>query len=82
MKKIFGAVLLSLLGFAAAAAQAEVTYPRGGAARAATGYDPVQRCLDLVQLNVAGKITPAHPVMSLAIQSPPQDLPFSVWLGI
>jgi len=43
----FAAVLLSVLGFA-------VTAP------AASGYDPVQRCLDLVQLNLVGKIAPAE----------------------
>ena len=45
----FAAVLLSVLGLA-------VTAP------AASGQDPVQRCLDLVQLNLVGKIAPALPV--------------------
>ncbi|MBO0716834.1 MAG: MltA domain-containing protein [Rhizobiales bacterium] len=81
MKKVFGAVLLSLLGLAAFPVQAGTTYPRGGVARAATGYDPVQRCLDLVQLNVAGKISPAHPVTSRSIQNPPKDLPIGCLAG-
>ena len=81
MKKIFGAVLLSVLGFAAFPCQGEVAYPRAGAAPAASGYDPVQHCLDLVQLNVAGKIAPALPVTSHPVQSPPQDLPLQCLAG-
>ena len=58
----FAAVLLSVLGFA-------VTAP------AASGYDPVQRCLDLVQLNLVGKIAPALPVTSHQVRNPPKHLP-------
>lgn len=81
MEKIFGAVLLSVLGFAVFPSQAEVAYPASGAAPAASGYDPVQRCLDLVQLNVAGKIAPALPVTSHPVQSPPKDLPLRCLAG-
>ena len=82
MKKIFGAVLLSVLGFAAlASSQKEVAYAAGGAAPAASGHDPVQHCLDQVQLNLAGKITPALPVMSHPVQSPPKDLPIHCLAG-
>ena len=55
MKKICGAVLLSVLGFAVFPSQGEVAYAAGGAAPAA---DPVQHCLDLVQLNLAEKSLP------------------------
>jgi membrane-bound lytic murein transglycosylase len=75
MKKIFAAVSLSVLGFAVFPCQGEVAHPTGAAAPAASGYDPVQRCLDLVQLNLAGKITPALPVTSHPVQNPPKDLP-------
>ena len=54
MKKICGAVLLSVLGFAVLS-QGEVAYATGGAAPEA---DPVQHCLDLVQLNLAEKSLP------------------------
>jgi membrane-bound lytic murein transglycosylase A len=75
MKKIFGALSLSVLGFAVFPCQGEVAYPAGAAAPAASGYDPVQRCLDLVQLNLAGKIAPSRPVTSHPVQNPPKDLP-------
>ena len=81
MKKIFGAVLLSVLGFAVFPSQGEVAFPTGGAAPAASGHDPVQRCLDLVQLNLAGKIAPALPVTSHPVQSPPKDLPIRCLAG-
>jgi hypothetical protein len=79
MKKICGAVLLSVLGFTAFPSQGEVAYPTAGTAPAASGHDPVQRCLDLVQLNVAGKIAPAPPVTSHPI--PPKDLPLQCLAG-
>jgi membrane-bound lytic murein transglycosylase len=79
MKKIFGAVLLSVFG--AFPSQGEVAYPKAAPAPAVSGHDPVQRCLDLVQLNVAGKIAPALPVTSHPIQSPPQDLPLRCLAG-
>jgi len=79
MKKIFGAVLLSVFG--AFPSQGEVAYPKAAPAPAASGHDPVQRCLDLVQLNVAGKIAPALPVTSRPVQSPPQDLPLRCLAG-
>jgi membrane-bound lytic murein transglycosylase len=81
MKKIFGAVLLSVLGFAVFPSRGEVAYPTGGAAPAASGYDPVQRCLDLVQFNLGGKIAPAFPVTSHPVQSPPKDLPIQCLAG-
>jgi membrane-bound lytic murein transglycosylase len=75
MKKLFGAVLLSALGFAALPSQGAVAYAAGGAAPAASGHDPVQHCLDQVQLNLARKIAPALPVASHPVQIPPKDLP-------
>ncbi len=74
MKKIVGAVLVSLLGFAVVPSKAEVAYPAGGAPPSANGNDPVQRCLDRVQLGVAGKIAPALRVTSHPVQSPAKDL--------
>jgi membrane-bound lytic murein transglycosylase len=81
MKKIFSAILLSVLWFAVFPSQGEVAYPTGGAAPAASGHDPVQQCLDLVQLNLAGKIAPALPVTSYPVQSPPKDLPIQCLAG-
>lgn len=81
MKKIFGAVLLSVFGFAAFPSQGEVAYPTAETTPAAGGHDSVQRCLDLVQLNVAGKIVPALPVTSHPVQSPPKDLPLQCLAG-
>src|SRR6516164_6637568 len=80
MKKICATVLLSILGFAVLPSQ-EVAYAAAGAAPAASGHDPVQHCLDLVQLNLAGKITPALPVTSHPVQSPPKDLPIQCLAG-
>ena len=48
MKKICGAVLMSVFGFAVFPSQGEVAFATGGAAPAA---DPVQHCLDLVQIS-------------------------------
>ena len=79
MKKICGAVLLSVFGIFPS--QGEVAYPTAGTAPAASGHDSVQRCLDLVQLNVAGKIAPALPVTSHPVRSPPQDLPLQCLAG-
>jgi membrane-bound lytic murein transglycosylase len=81
MKKIFGAAFLSVLGFTVFPSQGEVVYAAGGAAPAASGYDPVQHCLDLVQLNLAGKIAPALPVTSHPVQIPPKDLPIQCLAG-
>jgi membrane-bound lytic murein transglycosylase len=65
MKKSFAAILLSVL--------ASGVFPsRGGGAAAA---DPVQSCLDLVQLNVARKIAPALAVTSHPVQSSARNLP-------
>jgi membrane-bound lytic murein transglycosylase A len=50
----------------------------GGAALAT---DPVQRCLDLVQLNLARKIAPAFHVTSHPVQNPPKDLPLQCLAG-
>ncbi len=79
MKKILGAVLLSAFGVFPS--QGEVAYPAAGTAPVVSGYDPVQRCLDLVQLNVAGKIAPALPVTSRPVQTPPKDLPIRCLAG-
>jgi membrane-bound lytic murein transglycosylase len=81
MKKIFGATLLCVLGFAALPSQGEVPYAAGGAAPAANGHDPVQHCLDLVQLNLARKIAPALPVTSHPVQIAPKDLPIRCLAG-
>ena len=78
MKKICGAVLLSVLAFAVFPSQGEVAYAAGGAAPAA---DPVQHCLDLVQLNLARKIAPAFHVTSHPVQNPPKDLPIQCLAG-
>lgn len=75
MKKNFGAILLSLLGFAVFPPQGELAYLTGGTATAASDYDPVQRCLDLVQLSLAGKISPKIPVTSHLVQNPSKDIP-------
>jgi membrane-bound lytic murein transglycosylase len=69
MKKIFDAISLSLLGLVVFLSQGKV-----GAAAAAAA-DPVQHCLDLVQLNLARKIAPALRVTSHLVPSPPKDLP-------
>ena len=68
MKKIFDAISLSLLGLVVFLSQGKV-----GAAAAAAA-DPVQHCLDLVQLNLARKIAPALRVTSHLVPSPPKDL--------
>ena len=78
MKKICGAVLLSVLGFAVFPSQGEVAYATGGAAPAA---DPVQHCLDLVQMNLARRIASAFHVTSHPVQNPPKDLPIQCLAG-
>jgi membrane-bound lytic murein transglycosylase A len=78
MRKICGAVLLGVLGFAVFPSQGEVVYATGGAAPAA---DPVQHCLDLVQLNLARKIAPALHVTSHPLQNPPKDLSIQCLAG-
>src|SRR5215470_7885148 len=78
MKKIFGVFLAGGVGSAVCTFQGEVAYAAGGAAPAA---DPVQHCLDLVQLNLAKKIAPALRVMSRPVQSPPKDLPLQCLAG-
>ena len=77
MKKIFGAVLLSVPVFAVFPSRGEVAYAAGGAAAA----DPVQHCLDLVQLNLARKIAPALPITSHPVQSPAKNLPTQCLAG-
>jgi membrane-bound lytic murein transglycosylase len=77
MRKIFGAALLSVLGLAAFPPRGEVAYAAGGAAAA----DPVQHCLDLVQLNVARKIAPAIPMSSRPVQDPAKNLPAQCLAG-
>ena len=82
MKKIiFGAVSLSVLRFALFPSQAEMAYPTGGAAPAAKSHDPVRRCLDQIQLNLARKGAPALHVTSHPVQSPPKDLPVQCLAG-
>jgi hypothetical protein len=73
MKRIYGAVILSVFGFAVFPSQGEVAYGAGAAAPAASD-DPVQHCLNLVQLNLARKIAPpALPVMTHPVQISPKD---------
>jgi membrane-bound lytic murein transglycosylase len=72
------AVLMSVLGFVVFGYQGEVAYAAGEAAPAA---DPVQHCLDLVQLNLARKIAPAFHVTSHPVQNPPKDLPIQCVAG-
>ena len=82
MKKIiFGAVSLSVLGFALFPSQAEMAYPTGGAAPAAKSHDPVRRCLDQIQLNLGRKIAPALPLTSHLVQSPAKNLPTQCLAG-
>jgi membrane-bound lytic murein transglycosylase len=78
MKKTFAAISLSVLGFAVYPLQGGVAYAAGGAAPAA---DPVQHCLDLVQLNLARKVAPAFHVTSHPVQNPPKDLPTQCLAG-
>src|SRR5215469_8075034 len=77
MKKIFSAVLLTVPVFAVFLSRGEVAYAVGGAAAA----DPVQHCLDLVQLNLVRKIAPALPIMSHPVQSPAKNLPTQCLAG-
>jgi membrane-bound lytic murein transglycosylase len=81
MKEICGVILLSVLGFAVLLSQGEVAYAAGGAAPVASGQDPVQHCLDLVQVNLARKIAPAVPVTSHPVQIPAKDLPIHCLSG-
>ena len=78
MEKAFAAISLGLLGFAVYPLQGGAAYAAGGAAPAA---DPVQHCLDLVQLNLARKIAPAFHVTSHPVQNPPKDLPIQCLAG-
>jgi membrane-bound lytic murein transglycosylase len=78
MRKIFGVISLSLLGFAVSLSQQEVASAAGAEAPAA---DPVQHCLNLVQLNLARKIAPAFHVTSHPVQNPPRDLPLQCLAG-
>src|SRR3974390_754500 len=75
MKKIFGAVLLSVPVFAVFPSRGEVAYAAGGAA------DPVQHCLDLLQLHLVRKIAPALPMASHPVQSPAKNLPTQCLTG-
>jgi membrane-bound lytic murein transglycosylase len=81
MKTICGAVLLSVLEFAVFPSQREMAYAAGAAAPAASGHDPVQHCLDLLQSNLARKIAPALPVPSHPVQNPSKDLPIQCLAG-
>jgi len=75
MKKIFGVVLLSVPVFAVCPFRGEVAYAAGGEA------DPVQHCLDLLQLSLARKIAPALPMTSHLVQSPAKNLPTQCLAG-
>jgi membrane-bound lytic murein transglycosylase len=75
MKEIFGAALLSVLGFAVFPSRGEVAYAAGGSA------DLVQHCLDLVQLNLARKIAPTLPATSHTVRSPAKNLPTQCLAG-
>jgi len=75
MKKVFGAISLSFLAFVLLSSQGEVGYLAGGA----EAPDPVQHCLDLVQLNLSRKIAPALHVTSHHV--PPKDLPIQCPAG-
>ena len=77
MKKIFGAVLLSVPVCAVFPSRGEMAHAADGAAAA----DPVQHCLDLLQLNLARKIAPALPLTSRPVQSPAKNLPTQCLAG-
>ena len=77
MKKIFGAVLLSVPVCAVFPSRGEMTHAADGAAAA----DPVQHCLDLLQLNLARKIAPALHLTSRPVQSPAKNLPTQCLAG-
>jgi membrane-bound lytic murein transglycosylase len=77
MKKIFGAISLSFLAFVVLPSQGKVAYLAGGAVAA----DPVQHCLDLVQLNLARKLAPALHVTSHLVPNPRKDLPLQCPAG-
>ncbi|MGB7041730.1 MAG: MltA domain-containing protein [Xanthobacteraceae bacterium] len=77
MKNIFGAVFLSVLGIGVFPSRGQVSYAAGGAAAA----DPVEHCLDLVQLNLARKIAPALAVTSHPVQSSARNLPIQCLAG-
>ena len=84
MKRICGAVISSVLAFTLLAsqgevAQGEVALGAGGAAPAAS--DPVQHCLDSLQVNLARKIAPAVPVTSHPAQILSKDLPLQCLAG-
>ncbi len=79
MKKIAAAALVSALGFAAVPSKGQVATATNGAPP--TANDPVQRCLDRVQLNVAAKIAPAIHITSHPVQSPAKDLPIQCLAG-
>src|SRR5689334_3352561 len=77
MEKMFGVLFLSLLGFAAMPFQGEAA----NAAPATNDRDPVQHCLDLVQMGVARKIAPARPIGSRPVQNPSRELPLQCVSG-
>jgi membrane-bound lytic murein transglycosylase len=81
MKNICSVVLLSVLGFAVSPSRGEVVHAASGAAPAASGRDPVQHCLDMVQVNLARKIAPAFAVTSHPVRNPPKDLPIQCLAG-
>jgi membrane-bound lytic murein transglycosylase len=81
MKNVCGAVILSVLGLAVSPSQGEMAYGAGAAAPAANDHDPVQYCLDQVQLNLARKTAPALRVTSRPVQNPPKDLPIQCLVG-
>jgi membrane-bound lytic murein transglycosylase len=78
MKKIIGAVSLSLLGFVVFPSRGEVAHVTG---REAAAADPVQHCLDLVQSNLARKTAPSFHVTSHLVQNPAKTLPIQCPVG-
>ena len=77
LRAVFLSVCVSVLGFAVLPSEGEAA----NAAPASNGHDPVQHCLDLVQMGVARKIAPARPVSSHPVQNPPRDLPLQCVAG-
>lgn len=81
MRKVPGAIVLVIVGFIVLPLRDEASHAAGGAAPATSDRDPVQRCLDLVQLGVAKKTAPARPIGSHLLQNPPRELPLQCPAG-
>jgi membrane-bound lytic murein transglycosylase len=78
MKKIVGAVSLSLLGVFVVPSRGEVLHVPGGGAPVA---DAVQHCLDQVQSNLARKTAPSFHVTSHLVPNPAKNLPIQCPAG-